>query len=42
VDWAAGAFILPMSTLLAEVYGPSSENRRAVAPEMKKIFAQVP
>ncbi|MDI1346719.1 MAG: efflux RND transporter permease subunit [Pseudolabrys sp.] len=31
-----------MATLLAEVYGPSSENRRAVAAEMKKIFAQVP
>jgi multidrug efflux pump subunit AcrB len=31
-----------MATLLAEVYGPSSENRRAVAAEMKRIFAQVP
>ena len=31
-----------MATLLAEVYGPSSENRRAVAAELKKIFAEVP
>ena len=31
-----------MATLLAEVYGPTSENRRAVAAELKKIFADVP
>ncbi len=31
-----------MATLLAEVYGPSSTNRRAVAHELKKIFADVP
>ena len=31
-----------MATLLAEVYGPSSQNRRAVAAELKKIFAEVP
>lgn len=31
-----------MATLLAEVYGPNSENRRAVAAELKKIFAEVP
>jgi len=31
-----------MATLLAEVYGPTSENRRAVAAELKKIFAEVP
>jgi len=31
-----------LSTLLAEVYGPDSETRRAVANELKKIFAAVP
>ena len=31
-----------LSTLLAEVYGPDSANRRAVAHELKKIFASVP
>jgi multidrug efflux pump subunit AcrB len=31
-----------LSTLLAEVYGPTSTDRRAVAHELKKIFAAVP
>jgi multidrug efflux pump subunit AcrB len=31
-----------LSTLLAEVYGPDSETRRAAAAELKKIFASVP
>jgi multidrug efflux pump subunit AcrB len=31
-----------LATLLAEVYGPSSTNRRAVVHELKKIFASVP
>ena len=31
-----------LATLLAEVYGPSSADRRAVAHELKKIFASVP
>ena len=31
-----------LATLLAEVYGPDSTNRRAVATELKKIFASVP
>ena len=31
-----------LATLLAEVYGPTSTNRRAVANELKKIFAAVP
>jgi multidrug efflux pump subunit AcrB len=31
-----------LATLLAEVYGPSSTDRRAVANELKKIFASVP
>ncbi len=31
-----------LSTLLAEVYGPDSTSRRAVAHELKKIFASVP
>ncbi len=31
-----------MATLLAEVYGPTSTNRRAVAAELKRIFATVP
>ncbi len=31
-----------MATLLAEVYGPTSTERRAVAAELKKIFASVP
>ena len=31
-----------LSTLLAEVYGPDSANRRAVVSELKKIFASVP
>ena len=31
-----------MSTLLAEIYGPDTKTRRAVAEEVKKIFASVP
>jgi multidrug efflux pump subunit AcrB len=31
-----------LATLLAEVYGPDSATRRAVAAELKKIFAAVP
>ncbi|MCF8477313.1 MAG: efflux RND transporter permease subunit [Pseudolabrys sp.] len=31
-----------LATLLAEVYGPTSTNRRAVVAELKKIFASVP
>jgi multidrug efflux pump subunit AcrB len=31
-----------LATLLAEVYGPDSTSRRAVAHELKKIFASVP
>jgi multidrug efflux pump subunit AcrB len=31
-----------LATLLAEIYGPDSETRRAVAREVKKIFASVP
>ncbi|HEY5129725.1 MAG TPA: efflux RND transporter permease subunit [Bradyrhizobium sp.] len=31
-----------LATLLAEVYGPDSTNRRAVTAELKKIFATVP
>jgi multidrug efflux pump subunit AcrB len=31
-----------LATLLAEVYGPDSGTRRAVAAELKKIFASVP
>ena len=31
-----------LATLLAEVYGPSSTNRRATVAELKKIFAAVP
>jgi multidrug efflux pump subunit AcrB len=31
-----------LATLLAEVYGPDSTTRRAVAAELKKIFASVP
>jgi multidrug efflux pump subunit AcrB len=31
-----------LATLLAEVYGPNSTSRRAVAHELKKIFASVP
>ena len=31
-----------LATLLAEVYGPNSATRRAVAAELKKIFASVP
>ena len=31
-----------LATLLAEVYGPDSKNRRAVAEELKKLFAAVP
>jgi len=31
-----------MATLLAEVYGPSSTDRRAVVAELKKLFASVP
>ena len=31
-----------LATLLAEVYGPNSTNRRAVTAELKKLFASVP
>lgn len=31
-----------LSTLLAEIYGPNSETRHAVAAEVRKIFASVP
>ena len=31
-----------LATLIAEVYGPDSTTRRAVAAEVKKIFASVP
>ncbi len=31
-----------LSTLLAEIYGPDSKTRRAVAGEVKKIFKSVP
>jgi multidrug efflux pump subunit AcrB len=31
-----------LATLLAEVYGPDGETRRAVATEMRKIFEDVP
>ena len=31
-----------LATLLAEVYGPTSTDRRAVVAELKKIFASVP
>jgi multidrug efflux pump subunit AcrB len=31
-----------LATLLAEIYGPDAETRRAVAREVKKIFASVP
>ncbi len=31
-----------LATLLAEIYGPSSTDRRAVAHELKKILASVP
>jgi len=31
-----------LATLLAEVYGPDSKTRRAVAAELKKIFKSVP
>jgi multidrug efflux pump subunit AcrB len=31
-----------LSTLLAEVYGPDAETRRAVTAEVEKIFKQVP
>lgn len=31
-----------ISTLLAEIYGPDGEMRRAVAAEVRKIFEQVP
>jgi multidrug efflux pump subunit AcrB len=31
-----------LATLLAEVYGPDSKTRRAVAAELKKLFASVP
>ncbi len=31
-----------LATLLAEVYGPDSKTRRAVAAEVRKIFASVP
>ena len=31
-----------LATLLAEIYGPDPQTRRAVAAELKKLFAQVP
>ena len=31
-----------MATLLAEIYGPDAETRRAVATKLREIFAQVP
>jgi multidrug efflux pump subunit AcrB len=31
-----------LSTLIAEIYGPDAETRRAVAAEVKRIFADVP
>jgi multidrug efflux pump subunit AcrB len=31
-----------LATLLAEIYGPDSGTRRAVAAELKKIFASIP
>jgi len=31
-----------LATLLAEVYGPDSTTRRAIARELKKVFASVP
>jgi multidrug efflux pump subunit AcrB len=31
-----------LATLLAEIYGPDSQTRRAVAREVRKIFASVP
>ncbi len=31
-----------LATLLAEVYGPDSQSRRAIVAELKKIFASVP
>jgi multidrug efflux pump subunit AcrB len=31
-----------LATLLAEIYGPDPETRRAVVTEMKKLFASVP
>ncbi|MCC0015626.1 MAG: efflux RND transporter permease subunit [Rhodobiaceae bacterium] len=31
-----------LATLLAEIYGPDSQTRRAVVDEMKKVFAKVP
>ncbi|MDC7785896.1 efflux RND transporter permease subunit [Rhodoplanes sp. TEM] len=31
-----------LATLLAEIYGPDSATRRAVAQEMKRLFAEVP
>jgi multidrug efflux pump subunit AcrB len=31
-----------LATLLAEIYGPDSETRRAIAGEVKKIFGSVP
>ena len=31
-----------LATLLAEIYGPDAATRRAVAGELKKIFAEVP
>ncbi len=31
-----------ISTLLAEIYGPDAETRRAVSLELKKIFASIP
>ena len=31
-----------ISTLLAEIYGPDPETRRAVAAEVRKLFKSVP
>jgi multidrug efflux pump subunit AcrB len=31
-----------LATLLAEVYGPDSQSRRAIVAELKKIFASIP
>lgn len=31
-----------LATLLAEIYGPDAATRRAVASELKKVFAEVP
>jgi multidrug efflux pump subunit AcrB len=31
-----------LATLLAEIYGPDSQSRRAIVAELKKIFASIP